>query len=295
MIKINTSLYCYDDYYNFLKTLLSKNQLPQSIIINGEEGLGKKTFLSKFLVDHQLSENNQIYDAEIDYYDNLFTNKYQNLRVIKGIGNSIGINEIRELIVFCNQRSLDGKKKFILINNIENLTIEATNSLLKLLENPPSDTFLILLKNSESNVNETILSRCFKLNIKFNVSTKQEIFKKLLSFYKITDYNSNIFNDYEAPGLKIRKILYLKEKNIENLSLKKIVMHSLNDYKNNKNFSVLKLASSFSKNYFYLNYKYNIAKSYKFYNFFMNSFKNIFIFNSDVSYLSTKLKYSKHE
>ena len=117
----------------------------------------------------------------------------------------------------------------------------------------------------------------------------------MLSFYKIADYNSNIFNDYEAPGLKIRKILYLKEKNIENLSLKKIVVYCLNDYRNNKNFSVLKLASSFSKNYFYLNYKYNIAKSYKFYNFFMNSFKNIFIFNSDVSYLSTKLKYSKHE
>jgi len=295
MIKINTSLYCYDDYYNFLKTLLSKNQLPQSIIINGEEGSGKKTFLSKFLVDHTLSENNQINDAEIDYYDNLFSNKYQNLRVIKAIDNSIGINAIRELIFFCNQRSLDGKKKFILINNIENLTIGAMNSLLKLLENPPSDTFLILLKNLECNVNETILSRCFKLNIKFNVSIKQEIFKKLLSFYKISDYNASIFNDYEAPGLKIRKILYLKEKNIENLSLKEIVMYCLNDYKNNKNFSALNLAGSFFKNYFYLNYKYNIAKSYKFYNFFINSIKNTVIFNSDIGYLSTKLKYSKHE
>jgi len=295
MIKINSSLYCYDDYYNFLKTLLSKNQLPQSIIINGEEGSGKKTFLSKFLVDHQLSENNQINNAEIDYYDNLFGNKYQNLRVIKAIDNSIGINEIRELIVFCNQRSLDGKKKFILINNIENLTIAATNSLLKLLENPPSDTFLILLKNSESNVNETILSRCFKLNIKFNVSTKQEIFKKLLSFYKITDYNSNIFNDYEAPGFKIRKIFYLKEKNIENLSLKKIVMYCLNDYKNNKDFSVLKLASSFSMNYFYLNYKHNISQSYKFYNFFINSLKNTVIFNSDIGYLRRKSKYILHD
>ena len=290
MKKINTSLYYYDGYYNFLKTLLSKNQLPQSIIINGEEGSGKKTFLSKFLVDHQLAENNQIYNEEIDYYENLFSNKYQNIRVIKAIDDSIGINEIRELIVFCNQRALNGKKKFILINNIENLTLAAINSLLKLLENPPSDTFLFLLKNSEYKVNETIMSRCFKLNIKFKDSVKREIFKKLLLFFKITDfYNTNVLNDYDSPGLKIKKILYLKENKIENFSLKKIILFSINDFRNNKNFSILRLAGSFAKNYFYLNYKNNFVRANKFYNFFRKSFQNSLLYNSDIGDLSRKI------
>jgi len=291
MIKISPFLFGYSNYFNFLKNLLCKNLLPQSIIINGEEGIGKTTFLCKFLIDYELSENKLINDPNIDYYDQLFNNKYPNIKVIRAIDNSISIDAIRELNAYCYQKSLNGKKKFILINNIENLTIAAMNSLLKLLENPPVDTYLFLLKNSECDVNQTILSRCFKLNIKFNNNIKKEIFENLLNFYKIYDFkNLNVLNESDSPGLKLRKILYLKENKIENYDLNKIIVFCLNDYKNNKKFLVLKLAGSFAKHYFYLNYRNNFIRSNKIYNFFKKYFRNSISFNTDISYLITKIK-----
>jgi len=291
MIKISPFLFGYSNYFNFLKNLLHKNLLPQSIIINGEEGIGKKTFLCKFLIDYELSENKLINDPNFDYYDKLFNNKYPNIKVIRAIDNSISINEIRELNTYCSQKSLNGKKKFILINNIENLTIAAMNSLLKLLENPPVDTYLLLLKNSEYDVNHTILSRCFKLNIRFNNNKKKEIFENLLNFYKISDFkNSNVLNESDSPGLKIRKILYLKENKIDNYDLMKIITFCLNDYKKNKNFLILKLAGSFAKHYFYLNYRDNYIRADKIYIFFKKLFQNSILFNTDISYLITKIK-----
>lgn len=291
MIKNSPFLFGYSNYFNFLKNLLHKNLLPQSIIINGEEGIGKTTFLCKFLIDYELSENKLINDPNFDYYEKLFDNKYPNIKVIRAIDNSISINEIRELNTYCSQKSLNGKKKFILINNIENLTIAAMNSLLKLLENPPVDTYLLLLKNSEYDVNHTILSRCFKLNIRFNNNKKKEIFENLLNFYKISDFkNSNVLNESDSPGLKIRKILYLKENKIDNYDLMKIITFCLNDYKKNKNFLILKLAGSFAKHYFYLNYRDNYIRADKIYIFFKKLFQNSILFNTDISYLITKIK-----
>lgn len=291
MIKISPFLFGYSNYFNFLNNLLCKNLLPKSVIINGDEGIGKTTFLCKFLIDYELSENKLINDPNFDYYDKLFNNKYPNIKVVRAIDNSISINAIRELNTYCYQKSLNGKKKFILINNIENLTIAAMNSLLKLLENPPEDTYLFLLKNSECDVNQTVLSRCFKLNIKFTNNTKKEIFVNLLNFYKISDFkNLNVLNDSDSPGLKIRKILYLKENKIENYDLIKIIVFCLNDYKTNKNFLTLKLAGSFAKHYFYLNYRDNYISSYKIFSCFKKSLENSILFSTDISYLITKIR-----
>ena len=51
-----------------------------------------------------------------------------------------------------------------MVNNCQNLSEEAGNSLLKIVEEPPLDTVIILIAESSRSVLPTIVSRCRKIN-----------------------------------------------------------------------------------------------------------------------------------
>lgn len=79
-----------------------------------------------------------------------------------------GIDEVRDL-----QKSLSlttyGDKNFrraVIINNFDNFGREAQNSLLKTLEEPPTDTIIIITVNNESKVLDTIYSRVKKVVVR---------------------------------------------------------------------------------------------------------------------------------
>ena len=81
---------------------------------------------------------------------------------------SIGIERIRELQSFLKLKAT-GKgevKRVIIIENAELLTTEAQNALLKTLEEPPSDTRLILTTPTPSALRKTVYSRLQPIHIK---------------------------------------------------------------------------------------------------------------------------------
>ena len=54
---------------------------------------------------------------------------------------NIEIDQIRNLINFSQKKSFNDTIRFVLIDNLENLTINASNALLKLLEEPPNNLY----------------------------------------------------------------------------------------------------------------------------------------------------------
>lgn len=75
----------------------------------------------------------------------------------------IPINAIRQLHDFVNITTHRGGFRIILIYPAETMTTEASNALLKMLEEPPAQTFFLLVTNHLSALLPTILSRCGKL------------------------------------------------------------------------------------------------------------------------------------
>ncbi|MBI5412710.1 hypothetical protein HZA43_06150 [Candidatus Peregrinibacteria bacterium] len=73
-------------------------------------------------------------------------------------GDSIKIDEIRDLIQKTHL-SVQGRYRIILIENIERMPIEAQNSFLKILEEPPAKTVFILTTSEIDQVLPTIQSR----------------------------------------------------------------------------------------------------------------------------------------
>ena len=73
---------------------------------------------------------------------------------------SIGIDKTRKLKEWFKVKPYSSPNKFAVIKNADLLTVEAQNSILKLLEEPNDNCYLALSLNNPSNLLPTVLSRC---------------------------------------------------------------------------------------------------------------------------------------
>ena len=78
-------------------------------------------------------------------------------------GSLISIDRIRKLKKDLGFRSFEGRSRLIIINDMHMMTAEATNSLLKILEEPPEKTCFLLITTKLSGLLPTIISRCQQL------------------------------------------------------------------------------------------------------------------------------------
>ena len=75
-------------------------------------------------------------------------------------GESIKVDDVRELQKKLRFKPLEGRYQLILLMRAENLLMAAANALLKILEEPPSQTIFILTTPYMDQLLPTILSRC---------------------------------------------------------------------------------------------------------------------------------------
>jgi len=76
----------------------------------------------------------------------------------EGLGDTIPIGHIRSASYWC-RLAPNGKRKTLIIENVENMRDDARNSLLKLLEEPPETVNIVLTSQRREAITQTILSR----------------------------------------------------------------------------------------------------------------------------------------
>ena len=86
----------------------------------------------------------------------------------------LGVEKTKEIRKFLTTKPFQSDKKVLIIESAENLTIDAQNSLLKLLEEPPGESIILLGVDSEQSLLPTILSRC---QIEYLLDTPKTSFK----------------------------------------------------------------------------------------------------------------------
>ncbi|HKL57792.1 MAG TPA: hypothetical protein VJ854_05275, partial [Sphaerochaeta sp.] len=75
---------------------------------------------------------------------------------------TISVNQVRSLEEWINRTSMGQQKTFIIIEGLEQTNASARNSLLKMLEEPPTDTYFFLVSEYPNRIMQTILSRVRK-------------------------------------------------------------------------------------------------------------------------------------
>ncbi len=84
----------------------------------------------------------------------------------------ITVLQMRELTREIHLKPTEASHKVAVITSADRLNVQAANAFLKTLEEPPSNSVLILLSTDPSRILETILSRCLRLNISFATSAE---------------------------------------------------------------------------------------------------------------------------
>ena len=94
---------------------------------------------------------------------------------------TISVNQVRSLEEWINRTSMGEQKTFIIIEGLEQTNASARNSLLKMLEEPPSDTYFFLVSEYPNRIMQTILSRVRKYS--FPPLQEEEVNALLTPFF----------------------------------------------------------------------------------------------------------------
>lgn len=80
--------------------------------------------------------------------------------------HEITIEQVRALLSSLKQKAAIVGPRIVIIDAIDQMNRQAANALLKILEEPPQDTFFLLVCHSLGSVLPTIRSRCIKVDFK---------------------------------------------------------------------------------------------------------------------------------
>jgi DNA polymerase-3 subunit delta' len=77
----------------------------------------------------------------------------------------IRVDEVRKLKNFFSLSAADGGRRVVIVDSADELNISSANAILKLLEEPPAQTTLLLISHQPARLLPTIRSRCRELRL----------------------------------------------------------------------------------------------------------------------------------
>ncbi len=167
---------------------IDSNKIHQAYILSGTRGIGKTTIarvLAKCLncksSDNPVSNpcNNCVNCEEtrlgrsLDFYE-------------RDAASERGIDAMKDLLQTVPLSPSSGRFKIYLLDEAHQITTEASNALLKILEEPPKHVIFILATTNPEKILKTVQSRCLQLNLKtVNEDVLSQHLQKILKFEKI--------------------------------------------------------------------------------------------------------------
>ncbi|TSC75205.1 MAG: DNA polymerase III subunit delta' [Parcubacteria group bacterium Gr01-1014_44] len=176
------------------KKAIEQDSLEHAYLFSGQEMIGKRTFaleLTQYLL-WEVSRGKSAIPPTLD--PRLVAREFSsrcmadlptvstwpldnfipNLLLLE---NQVGIDEIRKLKSFLSLKPYAGRYKIAIIDNAHKMGVEAASAILKVLEEPPAHSLIILVSANPQALLPTIYSRC--VEIKFAPHPRTELLKYL--------------------------------------------------------------------------------------------------------------------
>ena len=172
---IKKKIYGLEKYLSNLIELFDNNKLPKVMMLTGKKGQGKFT-----LVNHLMSyifdkENYDLKDNSIlneNKLHNIKENSNGNVIYFNCIKKNIKIEEIRNLKSTLQKSSINNFNRFVIFDDVEYLSGNCVNALLKTIEEPSITNYFILINNQRQNILETLKSRSIEFIFFLSNSSK---------------------------------------------------------------------------------------------------------------------------
>lgn len=161
----------------------AQRRMAHAWIVGGPKGIGKATLVYKFSRSVIASSNylttqsslSELIDVESDHpvFKQISAGAHPDLFILKKsidakkgtLRNSIVIEDSRKLHDFISHTSASGGWRIAIIDCAEDLNLNAANSLLKIIEEPPKKCLIFIISHKPRSIIPTIRSRCRVLNL----------------------------------------------------------------------------------------------------------------------------------
>ena len=158
-----------------LREQIEEGRMVHALLITGEPGTGKRTLADLVSAAMICSSKTGSPCGKCSGCTMAFAGEHPDIVTIeKGIPLSretasgratIPVDDIREMIRICSKYSYKGGNRVIIIRDAENMTVQAQNSLLKILEEPPRNTYFLLTSSHPEQLLTTVKSRCREIKL----------------------------------------------------------------------------------------------------------------------------------
>ena len=180
-----------------LKRLLVNGRLPGALLFVGEEGIGKKLFaleVARALNCRDKTDNeacgvcssckrilklNYPTSSDSDAWLPIIWTDHRDVGMVVSPKRVLRVEQMRQIETEANFRPVEGRARVFLVDDADRLNDNSANALLKILEEPPSTSHLILITSRPAMLLPTILSRCQV--IRFSPLKPEEIEKYLVT------------------------------------------------------------------------------------------------------------------
>lgn len=150
-----------------LRRSLARQQVSHAYLFGGPPGVGKKTAALAWA-----QALNCLNPADQDACDvclacsKIKNRNHPDVLWVEAGGDSLKLEQVREIRQRAAYPPYEGRYLVIILLQAENLTLEAANALLKLLEEPAPKTVFVLVSDRPQNILPTVRSRCQAVNFR---------------------------------------------------------------------------------------------------------------------------------
>ena len=184
-----------------IKRMLVSDRLPGALLFAGEEGVGKKRFALEVAraLNCRTPKDNEgcgvcsscVRIAKLNYpqrddadeWTQIIWTDHPDVGLVVAPKRVLRVEQMRQIEKEANFRPFEGKARMFLIDEADKLNDASANALLKVLEEPPRTSHLILITARPAMLLPTILSRCQM--IRFSPLTPAEIETHLIKNSKV--------------------------------------------------------------------------------------------------------------
>jgi len=145
----------YENLIDDFKRLVENDRLSHAYLFFGGND---KSHQEKFLFSQSLANF-----LENGTFDEPLRLLQETLIISPDEKGTIGIDSIRDLKYFLWQKPTNSSRRVAIVKEAENLTPEAQNAALKIVEEPPESTLIIFISNVEDNLFPALTSRLQKV------------------------------------------------------------------------------------------------------------------------------------
>ena len=191
----------HEDIISHFRSSIETGRFSHAYIIGGDENSGRGTLAHCFAKALQCENEDSESCGSCQSCKQAESGNHPDIiYVTHEKPNIISVDEIREQVVDSIQiKPYSSKYKIYIIKEGEKMTIEAENTLLKTIEEPPEYGIVIIITNNPEKLLPTIRSRCITITTK--PVKEKDILDHLMNKYHIDEEKAQFAAEYAQGNL----------------------------------------------------------------------------------------------